>query len=354
MLKKILTIIITVFALIGCNNNQNNEQINANQSNQSNQNKTEEEMGYISELNENVTRTKVTYKNRYGLYVAADLYYLNDIDKTKKYPAIIVGAPYGGVKEQGPSVYGNELALRGFVVLAFDQSFMGESGGFPRNVSSPDIFVENFSASVDYLGLQEFVDREKIGVIGICGSAGFSLSAAQTDTRIKAITVVSGGDVSASRDFLSKEDLQKAKERLSLQRWVDAENGYPEYIPFFPEEPLEEVPANLEEPMSVWFRFYALKRGHHTNALGGFTTTSGLSMMNFRLLDFIDEISPRPILFVIGDRAHSRSSSEGIYRAAAEPKEIYIVEDADHIDLYDRVDRIPFDKLEDFFNTNLK
>ena len=311
-------------------------------------------MGYISKLNENVKREKVKYKNRYGLDIVADLYYEKDINKTKKYPAIIVGAPYGGVKEQGPCIYGNELALRGFIVLAFDQSFMGESGGFPRNVSSPDIFVENFSASVDYLGLQEFVDREKIGVIGICGSAGFSLSAAQTDTRIKAITVVSGGDVSASRDFLSKEDLQKAKERLSLQRWVDAENGYPEYIPFFPEEPLDEVPANLEEPMSVWFRFYGLKRGHHTNALGGFTTTSGLSMMNFRLLDFIDEISPRPILFVVGDRAHSRSSSEGIYKVAAEPKEIYIVEDAEHIDLYDRIDRIPFDKLENFFKTNLK
>lgn len=348
--KQKLIFIIMVLALICCNN-KNEQQINANQNNQ---NKAEEDMGYISKLNENVKREKVKYKNRYGLDIVADLYYEKDIDKTKKYPAIIVGAPYGGVKEQGPCIYGNELALRGFIVLAFDQSFMGESGGFPRNVSSPDIFVENFSASVDYLGLQEFVDREKIGVIGICGSAGFSLSAAQTDTRIKAITVVSGGDVSASRDFLSKEDLQKAKERLSLQRWVDAENGYPEYIPFFPEEPLEEVPANLEEPMSVWFRFYGLKRGHHTNALGGFTTTSGLSMMNFRLLDFIDEISPRPILFVVGDRAHSRSSSEGIYKVAAEPKEIYIVEDAEHIDLYDRIDRIPFDKLENFFKTNLK
>lgn len=348
--KQKLIFIIMVLALICCNN-KNEQQINANQNNQ---NKAEEDMGYISKLNENVKREKVKYKNRYGLDIVADLYYEKDIDKTKKYPAIIVGAPYGGVKEQGPCIYGNELALRGFIVLAFDQSFMGESGGFPRNVSSPDIFVENFSASVDYLGLQEFVDREKIGVIGICGSGGFAISAAQTDTRIKAITVVSGGDVSASRDFLSKEDLQKAKERLSLQRWVDAENGYPEYIPFFPEEPLDKVPANLEEPMSVWFRFYGLKRGHHTNALGGFTTTSGLSMMNFRLLDFIDEISPRPILFVVGDRAHSRSSSEGIYKVAAEPKEIYIVEDAEHIDLYDRIDRIPFDKLENFFKTNLK
>ena len=342
--KQTLIFIIIAIALINCSNNQNN------------QNKTEEEMGYISELNENVTRTKVTYKNRYGLDVTADLYYSKDIDKTKKYPAIIVGAPYGGVKEQGPCIYGNELALRGFIVLAFDQSFMGESGGFPRNVSSPDIFVENFSASVDYLGLQEFVDREKIGIVGICGSGGFVLSAAQSDTRIKAIATVSMYDISvaARLGLNNKEDLQKGKERLSLQRWVDAENGYPEYIPSFPKEPLDEMPENLDELTAEWFRFYALKRGHHTNALGGFTTTSGLSMINFRLLDFIDEISPRPILFIMGDRAHSRFFSEDAYEAAAEPKEIYIVEDAEHIDLYDRVDRIPFDKLEDFFNTNLK
>ena len=154
--------------------------------------------GHILELSENVSRKRVVYKNRYGLDIVGELYCAKDMDMGSQHPAIIVGAPYGGVKEQGPCVYGNELAQRGFVVLTFDQSFMGESGGFPRNVSSPDIFVENFSAGVDYLGLQSFVDREKIGVIGICGSGGFAISAAQCDTRIKAVAAVSMYDMTAA------------------------------------------------------------------------------------------------------------------------------------------------------------
>lgn len=306
--------------------------------------------GHILELSENVSRKRVVYKNRYGLDIVGELYCAKDMDMGSQHPAIIVGAPYGGVKEQGPCVYGNELAQRGFVVLTFDQSFMGESGGFPRNVSSPDIFVENFSAGVDYLGLQSFVDREKIGVIGICGSGGFAISAAQCDTRIKAVAAVSMYDMTAAvRLGMDAEAVRSAKERLSLQRWADAENGYPEYVPSFPEQPLDAVPEGIPEPGAEWFRFYAVKRGHHPSARGGFTTTSDLAMMNFRLLDFIDEIAPRPILFVVGDRAHSRFFSENTYAAAKEPKELYVVEDAEHIDLYDRRERIPFGKLAEFF-----
>ena len=311
--------------------------------------------GHITALSDSVTRKKVVYKNRYGLDITGELYHSKDLDMTQKHPALIVGAPYGGVKEQGPCVYGSELAQRGFVVLTFDQSFMGESGGFPRNVSSPDIFTENFSAAVDFLGLQSFVDREKIGVIGICGSGGFALSAAQMDTRIKAVATASMYDMSAAvRGNMDKAALQAAKERLAAQRWVDAENGYPEYLPGFPEQPIEEVPADIPEPGAEWMRFYALKRGHHPNARGGFTTTSELTMMNYPLLAHIDEISPRPILFVVGDRAHSKFFSENAYAAALEPKELYEVADAEHIDLYDRTDRIPFEKLAEFFKTHLK
>ena len=311
--------------------------------------------GYIAALSDNVTRRKVFYRNRYGLDIAGELYYSVSLDLTKRHPALIVGAPYGGVKEQGPCVYGNELAQRGFVVLTFDQSFMGESGGWPRNVSSPDIFTENFSAAVDYLGLQSFVDRERIGVIGICGSGGFALTAAQCDIRIKAVATASMYDMSAAvRAGQDQTAIQAAKERLAQQRWIDAENGAPEYLPGFPEQPIEEVPADIPEPGAEWMRFYALKRGHHPRALGGFTTTSDLALLNFPLLSHIDEISPRPILFVVGDRAHSKFFSENAYAAAREPKEIYEVADAEHIDLYDRTDRIPFDKLTEFFNEHLK
>ena len=313
--------------------------------------------GYITELNENVTRTHVRYNNRYGTAIAADIYAPKDLDENAKLPALIVGAPYGGVKEQGPCVYANELAQRGFIVLTFDQVHMGESGGEPRRVSSPDLFAESFSAAVDYLGTRvKSVNRDKIGVIGICGSGGFALSAASVDVRIKAIATTSMYDISNVREMasLSKDQLEDMKKSLAEQRWKDAENGEMEYNPSFPETPYKDGELPETDPTTnEWNRFYATCRGHHPNARGGFTTTSNLSMLQFKCLDYIDEISPRPILLIAGDRAHSLSYSERAYRLANEPKELYIVEDAEHIDLYDRVDRIPFDKLESFFKESM-
>ena len=315
--------------------------------------------GYIAKLNEHVNREHVRFNDRYGIAIAADLYRAKNLDESRKYPALIVGAPYGGVKEQGPCVYANELSQRGFVVLTFDQVYMGESGGEPRNVSSPDLFAESFSAAVDYLGVKvPYVDREKIGVIGICGSGGFALSAASVDVRIKAVATASMYDISDVRGMgnLTREQIDSLKRQLAFKRWSYFEKGQPEYIPSFPETPYPSV-KDLPETDPItneWNRFYALPRGHHPNARGGFTTTSNLAMMQFKCLDYIDEISPRPILFVVGDHAHSRSFSEKAYAKAAQPKELYIVPDAEHIDLYDQVDKIPFDKLESFFKDSLK
>ncbi len=314
--------------------------------------------GYITELNKNVVREHVRYNNRYGIAIAADIYRAKDLDKTKKYPALIVGAPYGGVKEQGPSVYANELAQRGFVVLTFDQVYMGESGGEPRNISSPELFAESFSAAVDYLGVKvSYVDRDKIGVIGICGSGGFALSAASVDPRIKAIATTVMYDITGGRTMfgMPAEVIEQQKRELAQKRWADFERGQQEIHPNYPEVPYETA-EDLPETNPLtneWNRFYATKRGHHVNACAGFTATSMLSMLQFSVLQYIKEISPRPILFVAGDKAHSRAFSEKAYEMAAEPKELFIVEDAEHIDLYDRVDRIPFDKLEGFFKENL-
>ncbi|MDO4903047.1 MAG: alpha/beta hydrolase [Limosilactobacillus sp.] len=312
---------------------------------------------YITQLDQNVIREHIQFQNRYGLKLAGDLYYPKELSGDK-YPAIIVGAPYGGVKEQGPAVYANELTKRGFVVLTFDQPYMGESEGYPRQVSSPDLYAESFSAAVDYLGVQvQFVDREKIGVIGICGSGGFGLSAASVDTRIKAVVTTSMYDITDIRGMgnLNKEQLDEMKDQLSKQRWVDYANQEPEMKPAFPDHPypsVEEIPE-MDKISNEWFRFYAVPRGFHPNSRGGQTTTSSLAMLQFSALDYIGEISPRPILFIYGDRAHSRAYSERAYNLANEPKEKYIVDDREHIDLYDRVDKIPFDKIKEFFNANL-
>ena len=309
---------------------------------------------YIFELSEKVSRRHVRYQNRYGITLAGDLYTAKELDEGQTHPALVVGPHYGGVKEQGPGVYANELAQRGFVVLAFDPCFMGESGGEPRHVSSPDIFAENFSAGVDFLGTLPYVDRERIGTIGICGSGGFALSAAQTDARIKAVATSAMYDISGFATMMDHDQWNAAMEKLAAQRWADVDNGEPLYIPSFPEEPADKVPEGLTGPEAEFYEFYGLKRGHHPRALGGFTVTSDMAMSNFQSLNHIAMISPRPILFINGDISHSRMFSETAYAAAAEPKELYLVEGARHIDLYDDVEKIPFDKLEQFFKDSLK
>lgn len=336
---------------------QNSKTITIKQDNNNNLSENNSELGYTAneqytfELDSAVNREHVSYNNRYGIMIAADLYTPKNIDKTQKYAAIIVGPPYGAVKEQCAGIYAMELAKRGFVTLTFDPAYMGESGGTPRHISSPDIFTENISAGVDYIGMLPYVDREKIGALGMCGSGGFVLSAAQVDTRIKAVATSVMYDMSRSiKDNMTDETLDK----LSQQRWVDFENGYPEYNPLRPAEPVDEVPEGLDPISAEFYDYYGkASRGHHPNGLGGFTTTSQLPFINYNLLDRISTISPRPILFVAGEKAHSLYFSEDAYKEASEPKELYIVPDATHTDLYDNVDMIPFDKFEDFFNNYL-
>lgn len=349
--KKILTSSLLLTMLLSTAYNTQAQATTTSQTEVQNNNMEEY---YTFELSDNVTRTHVSYKNRFGITLAGDLYMAKDLDTSKQHPALIIGPPYGGVKEQGPGVYANQLAQRGFVVLAFDPSYNGYSKGEPRHTSSPEIFVEDFSAGVDYLGTRPFVDREKIGAIGICGSGGFAISAAQVDTRIKAVATASMYDISITGNNMSSEQLKETLEQIGEQRWKDFESGEPEYIPSFPAEADNSVPEGLDPVSEEFYSYYGLERGHHPNARGGFTTTSQLSFFNFQLLNHIDTISPRPILFIMGENAHSRFFSEDAYVAASEPKELYIVPDAIHIDLYDKVDKIPFDKMESFFNEAFK
>lgn len=310
---------------------------------------------YIFDLDEDVTRTSVSYRNRFGITIAADLYRPKDLDESEERPATVIGAPYGGVKEQGPGVYAQNMALRGFVALTFDPSYNGYSGGQPRHLSSPDLFVEDFSAAVDYLGTRPFVDRERIGGIGMCGSGGFMLSAAQVDRRLKAVATVVMYDISRAqrcgfRDTLTEEDRGAFLDVLAEQRYAEFEGNPPALTP-------RGAPIGFDDttdPIGREFgEFYSTPRGYHPNSITQFTLTSSMSFMNFPLLTHIKSISPRPILFVVGEHAHSRYFSEDAYELAAEPKEFHVVRNAGHVDLYDKTDLIPFDELEEFFTNNL-
>jgi len=310
-------------------------------------------------LSDKVIHEKVSYPNRYGIKISADMYLSKDIDKSRKYAALVIGTPYGGVKEQGAGIYAQTMAERGFVAIAFDESYNGESGGEPRLISSPEIFSEDFSAGVDFLGTLPFVDRNRIGAIGICGSSGFALKAAQVDQRIKAIATASMYDMSRVirngwEDSMTPEERTKLLTELGEQRWKDFESGTPMLPEGFPTVATDSIPDGLVPIMSEFWEYYAMPRGHHPRSHGPFTATSNMAFMNFPLMNFVKDISPRPILFIMGEKAHSRYFTEDVYEMAAEPKELVIIPGARHIDLYDRVDMIPFDKLEDFFTKALK
>ncbi|MCI8553683.1 MAG: alpha/beta hydrolase [Clostridiales bacterium] len=326
----------------------------------------------VFELDPRINRKRVRFRNRFGIELAGDLY-LPESAAVGKWPAIIVAGPFGAVKEQAAGLYAQQLAVCGFVSLAFDPSFCGESGGAVRHMASPDIFTEDYSAAVDFIGLLDFVDRQRIGAVGICGLAGMALTAAGTDTRIKAVAALSMYDMSRDmsrgyRDCYTEEQRNKIKKHLSEQRWRDAESGT--FAPGSHEisfdehnEPItgpmeipDELPEGADPVTAAFFRYYA-KRARHpraVNFVSSWAATMPVSFFSFPLMTNIREISPRPLLLIAGEKAHSRYYSEDAYTAAAEPKELMIVPDADHVDLYDNRDKIPFDRLALFFREHLK
>lgn len=305
-----------------------------------------------------VEHQKVTFKNRYGITLAGDLY-LPKNRTNQTFPALAIGGPYGAVKEQSSGLYAQMMAEKGFVTVAFDPSYTGESGGEPRNISSPEINTEDFSAAVDYLGLQPYVDKNRIGIIGICGFGGMGLNATAVDKRIKAVAVTSMYDMSRVMskgyyDKMSLEERTKTLETLNLQRWVDAKNDKPATGGrILPEALKGDEPQFVKE----YFDYYRTPRGFHPRSLnsnGAWSATNALPFMNMPLMSYIKEISPRPLLIIAGENAHSRYFSEDAYKAANEPKELMIIPNTVHVDLYDKMDKIPFDKIDTFFKTNLR
>lgn len=314
-----------------------------------------EEWDKVFRRSEKVDHKKVSFKNRYGITLVGDLYSPKN-RAGQRQPALAVSGPFGAVKEQSSGLYAQTMAERGFVTLAFDPSYTGESSGEPRNVASPDINTEDFMAAVDFLGLHPSVDRERIGVIGICGWGGMALSAVAVDKRVKAVVASTMYDMTrvmsrGYNDSVTLEQRTKTLEQLSRQRWQDAANGAPAYQP-----PYNDLHGGEAQFLVDYHDYYRTPRGYHPRAVNSgnsWTQTTPLPFMNLPILTYIAEISPRPVLFVHGEKAHSRYFSETAFAAAAEPKELMIIPGANHTDLYDNVDVIPFDKLTSFFQQHL-
>ena len=309
--------------------------------------------------NYKIKHHKITFVNRYGITLAADLY--EPENYSGKLPALAVAGPFGAVKEQSSGLYAQEMASRGFLTIAFDPSFTGESGGQPRFVASPDINTEDFCAAVDYLCTHPNVDANRVGIIGICGWGGFALNAAAIDTRIKATVTTTMYDMSrvtANGYFDYEKDAatiarerQAARVKLSEQRTIDYRSGEYARAGGVPDD-VSQMPQFVRD----YYAYYKTKRGYHKRSLNsnmGWNSTSALSFMNMPLLCYSSEIES-PVLIIHGEKAHSRYFSEDAFKKlTGTNKELMIIPSASHVDLYDNMKVIPFDKIEKFFKTNL-
>ena len=312
--------------------------------------------------NPNVITQKVHFRNRYGIELTGNLYMPKNLNKNEKYPAIAVAGPFGAVKEQSSGLYAQEMAARGFITLAFDPSFTGESGGRVRYVASPDINTEDFSAAVDYLANRKDVDSEKIGIIGICGWGGMALNAAAMDTRIKATVASTMYDMTRVTangyfDADNNDDARfAAKESMNKQRTIDYKNG--KYA--LAGGVVDPLPADAPQFVKDYYDYYKTPRGYHKRSLNsnnGWNVTSALSFINMPILQRADEIRSA-VAIVHGDKAHSlyfgKDAFEKVSSRYKDNKQLWIIDDANHTDLYDNMEKIPFNEMEQFFKTYLK
>ena len=343
MIKKLFAVILLFLLFIGVNNMAKA--------------KTNEWNKIFKQSNE-VEIKKVNFKNRFGITLAGDMYIPKTIKKGEQYPAIAISGPFGAVKEQASGYYAQTLAEKGFITLAFDPSYTGESSGEPRNIASPDINTEDFNAAVDFLSNQKNVDAEKIGVLGICGFGGFALNAAQIDTRIKATVTSTMYDmtrVSAKgyNDSIDETGRYKLKQELNKQRTEDFKNKTFAKAIGLPEKLTGNEPLFVKE----YWDYYKTPRGFHKNSInsnGNWNTTSVLSLINLPILAYSNEIKT-PVLMIHGEKAHSRYFSEDAYKnLKGDNKQLLIIKDANHVDLYDNSKKIPFDTIAEFYKNNLK
>jgi fermentation-respiration switch protein FrsA (DUF1100 family) len=314
--------------------------------------------GKTFEVYQEIENRTVYFHNRYGLTLAGDLFLPEGFDETKRYPGIIVSHPHGGVKEQSGGLYAQELAKRGFIGFAIDLSYNGASGGSARHISTPEGHVEDIQAAVDYLGTRPFVNREGIGLIGICASGSFAIAAAATDPRIRAVATSALYNI--GENYRTMFGFRDTAERVKLlrdageQRWNAYAGGDEQFMMAFPRKVTQEM-YNALDPVSKEFFDYYLnsERGRHPYAIGAMNVNSLAALMNFDPYLNMDCFSGRPVLVVCGTESHSRIYSEECYAKAQEPKELYWVKGAGHCDLYDDKNKIPFDKFDEFFSIAL-